>query len=175
MLFDYIRNEVLGASKIPPLISGKTYYQANDIKLSYDPVYRRLLVAEETPDNPDTGAATTFIRGFRMVPEPTRLTIPIPLKAPRQRRVIPVLVQAVGDTNEGVGGYVINAQVTGAGSLVGIPITDHNGNGLISVACEGSSLFAGEPDWSSDGITRRHTRAPYGLGDGGGDGQGLSA
>jgi len=152
ILFDYMRGEVLGASRIPPSESGLSYWNNGDVTLTYDAVNRRILIAEQTPDDPDTGACTCQIRGYRMVPEPTRLTVPIPLKAPRQRRVIPVLVQAVGDTNEGVGGYVIKAKVTGSGSLVGIPISDHYGNTVMQVACEGSSLFAESMgDWASTG------------------------
>jgi hypothetical protein len=87
-----------------------------------------------------------------MVSEPTRLTRPLPLRAPRQRRVVPFLVQAVGDLNAGVGGYAIKAKVTGSGSLAGIPTTDHRGNALIQVACEGERLFLGSMgDWASTG------------------------
>jgi len=149
LLFDYMRNEVLGASRIPPLPGGSAI-TAIGIKIGYDSVYKRMLVLEPTP-NATTGACTTVIRGYRMVPEPVRLTRPIPLKVPRQRRIIPVLVQAVGDSNEGVGGYVVNAAVGGSGSLVGIPISDNMGNALIHVACEGSSLFVGAEDWETTG------------------------
>ena len=152
VLFDYQRGEVLGASRIPQLEYESRYWNnRGSIILSYDPVYLRVLVGEIVPDDPDTGACRTRIRGFRMVPEPIRLSTPIPLRAPRQRRVIPVLVQTLGDMNEGVGGYVLHATVTGSGSLVGIPVSDHGGNTLLQVACEGSDLFVGASDWETTG------------------------
>ena len=81
-LFDYIRGEVLGASRLPPSTQG------GQINLSWDPIFRRLLVLERVPDNPN-GSCASFIRGYRLVPEPVRLTTPIPLKVPRQGRTIP--------------------------------------------------------------------------------------
>ena len=157
VLLDYMRGEVLGSAKIPPRQIGNAFGSGSlggtqDVRVTWDEVYKRLLVFEKTPDNPD-GSSTCIIRGYRMVPEPHRVTIPIPLKAPRQRRVVPVLVQVVGDSNEGVGNYTLDAQVTGAGSLVGVPLSDHMGNTLIQVACEGSPFFAasGVSDWEETG------------------------
>jgi hypothetical protein len=147
VLFDYERNEVLGASRIPSRLDTEIheYYEDSlDMRISWDPVFRRLLVLEQLPDNPD-GSCATYVRGFRNVPEPVRVTTPIPLMAPRQRRMIPVLVQCLGDMNEGVGGYVIQAQVTGAGSQAGVPISDGQGNTRIMVACEGHEAFAPSP------------------------------
>jgi len=150
VLFDYIRGEVLGSSRVPPVKVGRSYWNNTEVSMAYDKTYRRLLVIEATPDNPD-GSCSMYIRGFRMVPEPVRITRPIPLKVPRQGRVVPVLVQVVGGMNEGVGGYAINATVEGAGSLAGLPITDGQGNARIPVACEGSRLFVPSPiDTSSD-------------------------
>lgn len=111
MLFDYMRGEVLGAAQIPPLSDAGSYWNRTGIRMAWDPVYRRLLVWEKTPDNPD-GSCTQVIRGFSMVNEPCRLTKPIPLKVPRRGRVIPVLVQVLDERNAGVGGYVVDATVT---------------------------------------------------------------
>jgi hypothetical protein len=149
VLFDYVRGEVLGSSRVPSLVSGRSYWNNNDVAMAFDPVFRRLLVIELMPNNPD-GSCSMYIRGFRQVPEPVRITVPIPLKVPRQGRNIPVLVQVVGGLNEGVGGYVLNATVEGAGSLYGVPISDHVGNTLIPVACEGSPQFMHSPDPSFD-------------------------
>ena len=152
VLFDYLRGEVLGASKIPPPEGTTSYWNNSNIRMGWDSYFRRILITESTPDNPDH-SSTVRIRGFRAVPEPVRLTEPIPLKAPRQGRTIPVLVQVLGAMNEGVGGYVVNAKVSGSGSLVGLPITDHYGNAIIQVACEGSPNFSASSDfdWSTTG------------------------
>lgn len=147
-LLDYIRGEILGSVKIPPPVEAASH--TINGRMAWDPIYRRILIMEETADT-EAGASTTRIRGYRQVPEPVRLTTPIPLKAPRQRRTVPVLVQALGDLNEGVGGYVMDATVTGAASLVGFPVSDGLGNSILHVACEGSSSFSGEPDWSLTG------------------------
>lgn len=147
-LLDYARGEILGASKIPGPREQPSY--AIGTRMCWDPVYRRVLIFEKTTDDVD-GGSTLRVRGYRQVPEPVRLTTPIPLKAPRQRRTIPVLVQALGDLNEGVGAYVLEATVTGSGSLVGFPISDGMGNTILQVALEGSRSFDGPSDWEITG------------------------
>jgi hypothetical protein len=160
VLFDYVRGEVMGASRIPPPQGAHYEYwnTGNDVKMAWDPAFRRLLIIEVVPDNANGSCACT-IRGFRKVPEPVRLTPPFPLKVARQGRTIPVLVQAKGDMNEGVGGYVVQSKISGAGRQVGIPISDHYGNTLIQVACgesgtssEGESM--GSPEESTSGSNR---------------------
>jgi hypothetical protein len=150
ILYDYARGEVLGVANMPPRPDGSTNYQSLNTVITWDPVYRRLLVADHVPDVPP-GKSTSRIRGFRLVPEPVRITKPIPLKVPRQRRIVPVLVQVVGDANEGVGGYLVNATVTGSGSLAGIPITNHWGECKLPVATEGHVTFTGRSDWATTG------------------------
>jgi hypothetical protein len=147
VLVDYIRAEVLGAAKLPPLVMGSPYgghsgldVIFDSVRMAWDRSRSRLLVCELTPDAKDY-SCTICVRGFRMVPEPVRLTTPMPLKVPRRGRTIPVLVQAVDDMNQGVGGYVVQAKVTGAGSLAGIPISDNKGNTFIQVACNGGSDY----------------------------------
>lgn len=139
VLFDYRRGEVMGTAKVPPQESGADFYQ--NVALAWDPIYRRVLLTEETLDNPDS-SSTTVVRGFQMVNDPVRLTRPIPLKVPRQRRMVPVLVQVLDELNQGVGVYAVEATVTGMGALVGIPVTDHRGDGLIQVAIVGHPLYA---------------------------------
>ena len=134
VLFDYMRGEVMGAVKIPSLLHETNYWNNGDIRITWDATFRRLLVIEVAPNNPD-GSSASYVRGFRQVPEATRVTTPIPLKVPRQGRTIPVLVQVVGDLNEGVGGYVLDVQVSGSGALAGIPISDHRGDTLVQIAC----------------------------------------
>jgi hypothetical protein len=113
VLFDYVRGEVMGAAKVPPTANTgpyKGYWNAPYTQMAWDKVYNRLLVLEMEGDKPD-GSCACKVRGFQLVNMPQRITRPIPLKVPRQGRVVPVLVQIVDDMNHGVGGYVVNAQV----------------------------------------------------------------
>lgn len=137
VLYDYVRKVVLGVAKLP------TDTLTNPVKLTWDAIYRRLLFFDQTPDNAD-GSSTARAKGFRNVPQPTRLTKPIPLRVPRHGRVIPVMSQVVDDMNKGVGGYVVNSTVYGAGTLVGIPFTDGKGVSLTQVKCD--TTLSGSPD-----------------------------
>lgn len=159
LLVDYERGEFLGASKLPPLSTGKPYggdsgldFIFDQVRMTWDRTYRRLLICEKTPNAAD-GSCTVRVRGYRVVPEPAYITQPVPLKVPRQGRTIPVLIQVVGDMAEGVGGYVVNTKVSGSGSQVGLPITDYKGSTVIQVACEGSPNFSASSDfdWSQTG------------------------
>lgn len=154
VLFDYIRGEILGASKVPTLNAvAAPYWNNSDVRMAWDVTFRRILVAETTNDAPD-GASTTIVRGFRAVPVPTRMTYPIPLRVPRKGRIIPVLTQVVGDMNEGVGGHMVTAVAQGSGSVVGITMTDHIGRAITHIACEGSLDYVPSPyeyDWEATG------------------------
>ena len=141
VLVDYMRGEILGAVKIPALNGAKDGSPWSGSHIAWDTLYRRILVAQQLPNDPVTGQGQSYIRGFRQVPIPVRLTTPIPLKAPRQGRQIPVLVQAVGDMNEGVGGYNLNVTVQGSGMLMGTPISDHVGNTIIQVLCSQYDVY----------------------------------
>jgi hypothetical protein len=141
VLVDYFRGEILGAVKIPSLSGAKDGDAWGGATIAWDSLYRRILVACQLPNDPVTGQGQSYIRGFRQVPIPVRLTTPIPLKAPRQGRQIPVLVQAVGDMNEGVGGYNLNVTVQGSGMLMGTPVSDHNGNTIIQVLCSQYDVY----------------------------------
>lgn len=136
VLVDYVRGEILGAVRFPPPISEGTQAgfaePPQGLMMAWDYLYRRLLVCENTPSNPD-GSGTTHVRGYRMVPVQTRLTKPIPIRVPRLGQTVPHVVQIVGDLNEGVGGSIIQATVTGDGELAGLPITDHQGKALVYV------------------------------------------
>jgi len=147
-LFDYTRNDVMGAAKIPT--TSKTEKIADgEIVMSWDWLLRRLLVMERVPDV--QGASVTKIKGYRAVPIPVRITIPIPLRVPRRDRVIPVMSQVVGDMNEGVGGYNVTSTVTGDAALAGMPTTDGLGVAISKVRCGlPSNLVIGGP--SSDDV-----------------------
>lgn len=143
ILYDYLWGEVLGAVKVP--ISK----ESEGVVMTWDPLFKRLLLIEKLPNNPN-GSCASYIRGFRLVPEPVRLTVPIPLKVPRQGRTIPVLIQVKGDMNEGVGGYTargpqvsltnvtptggIDVRVSTPAGLVGVPTTDFAGDFFAQVA-----------------------------------------
>lgn len=145
MLVDYATKDVLGVARLPPRASNASYGNAGTtIKMNWDPLYRRLLICDQTPDNPD-GTSTTKVIGYRLVPQMTRITTPIPLRVPRQGRTIPVFVQVVGDMNEGIGGGIVTTHVFGDGSLVGIPLTDGKGRSFINILCG----VPGSPDFSS--------------------------
>jgi hypothetical protein len=144
ILMDYTTGKVLGAVRIPPAIAAR-YLDSNTIKIAWDAIHQRLLVMEYQPDNHSTGTSTTIVKGYRMIPKPTRITTPIPLQVPREGRTISVLSQVVGDMNEGVGGYLVVASVAGSGTLIGAAITDHLGRAFSQVLCEGWNAF-GSPD-----------------------------
>lgn len=133
VLFDFVNGGVLGFAKTPPPPGGSKS-SVGPVAITWDYLYRRILIAEKVPDNAD-GSSATCVRGYRLVPQPVRITTPIPLKAPRKYRQIPVLAQVVGDMNEGVGGYLVSSTVTGDGKLVGIPITDNIGRAITQIAC----------------------------------------
>lgn len=161
ILYDYVRGEVLGAVKMPKAHRGSPY-GTYGVAMTWDSIYRRLLIAEQVPDNPD-GSCATVVRGFRQVPMATRLTMPIPLKVPRKGRTIPVLTQVVGDMNEGVGGYVVNAQVLGAGQLVGLPITNHWGETTIQVKCESNALYGYDSPLAASEVDPSGETLPEGV------------
>jgi hypothetical protein len=142
ILVDYLRGEILGAAKIPPLKLGMAYggdsgldMIFDEVRIAWDGDHRRLLLIEKTP-NDAAGACTMLVRGYLPVPEPVRVTTPIPLRVPRPGRTIPLHVQVVDDMNQGIGGYVVDCTVTGEGKLVGQPITNHLGHAIISVECD---------------------------------------
>ena len=195
MLFDYERGEVLGVGRIPPSIAGKNYWNNRDVVFSWDDTYRRILIAEQVPDNPD-GSCATRVRGYRFVESPNRITKPIPLRVPRKGRTIPVLVKVVNEMNAGIGGFAIDCTISGDGSLIGVPLTTHDGEAFIQVACEGddqvdedcivghitvtakvklvvpSTPISGVPGAPPSGTPPPQTQPDPGGGGGGGDGGG---
>lgn len=135
VLVDYTRHDILGVVQIPPAPGGSGYWNDGDVSMTWDHIFRRILIIEAVPDNAD-GSCATVVRGYRMVPLGTRITTPIPLEPPRKGRVIPVLAQVVGELNEGVGGYIITAEVTGEAAQVGVPMTTSFGEALIRCDCK---------------------------------------
>jgi hypothetical protein len=98
-------------------------------RMAWDRGYRRMLVAEYTPDNED-GTATTHIRGFRYRDVPTHLCKPIPLTRLRDGVKSPVLVKQIGDLGEGLAGLVTMTSTETAGHVIRTDVAlDGDGEG----------------------------------------------
>lgn len=137
VLVDYYRQEVLGMGRVPA--STSDYYSfygfGAGIAMGWDTRMKRVLIWERVPDNPD-GTSNSVVRGYKCVSQAVRLVNPIPLKYPRAGRIIPVMTQLVDDSNVGVGGGLIQATVTGSGSLASsLPMTDSVGKSIFQVSC----------------------------------------
>lgn len=129
-VLDYAQGQVLG------VIRASASASLWDAKLAWDPVHRRVIVCEKTADAAD-GAATIHVEGYRPVPVPVALTPPIPLRAPRAGRTVPVLVRAYGDAGEGVGGVVVQAAETGDGTLLAASAaSDEHGYATFNEFCD---------------------------------------
>lgn len=99
------------------LALGETFRAYTNVTLGFDPVYRRFLVYREEPDDPVTGACNSFIEGYRLQEIPVHLTTPIPLKAPRANRVVPVHSKVVGESGKGIPGLQVTAALTGTNAI----------------------------------------------------------
>lgn len=88
-----------------------------NIGAGYDPVYRRLLVFRHLPDAAVTGACQSFIEGYRMREVPVHLVKPIPLKAPRENRIVPVYTRLVGGAAKGIPGLSVQSEIVGTNGL----------------------------------------------------------
>ncbi len=129
-LLNYLLGAVLGVFRASASATGGTS------KLAFDPVYTRVMVCDKTADATD-GAATINVEAFRPIPVPVALTPPIPLRAPRAGRQVPLLVRAYGDTGEGVGGVVVSATETGSGTLLAASSpTDEYGYARLNESCD---------------------------------------
>jgi hypothetical protein len=124
---DYLAGQVLGVFRVMASLWS--------FEMAWDPVYRRLLLFEAEDDATD-GACVSTIRGYRPVPVPVALTPPIPLRAPRLGRTVPVIMRAYGDAGEGVSGIRIGATETGAGTLLSAAEpTDELGYAVVQERC----------------------------------------
>jgi hypothetical protein len=127
VLFDYVHLSVLGAVRLP--ISDS----ATGVKIAWDFTHSRLMYTAMVPDV--GGVCQESIKGFRTIPVATRLSTPIPVQIPRKGGSVQVMVNLLGDMNEPVGGGLIDATITGEGSLLGIPFTDAYGRNFVKVQC----------------------------------------
>lgn len=109
-LIEYTTGEVLHTVRSPaPVGSGVAY--------AWDRIYRRLLAFQRVADAVD-GACQSVIRGWYPVPLGTHLTKPLPLKAPRKGRDVPVLTRVVGDAGEPIAGVSVALSSAGDASIV---------------------------------------------------------
>ena len=121
---DYETGQIYSYLKLPQIgVVANTVCAWND-------AYRRILICELTPDNPD-GSSTTVVKGFRYVAIPTHVCKPIPLKRLRNGVKSPVLIKQIGDLSEGVSGLVtVTSDATvGRMSRAGVYL-DGDGEGL---------------------------------------------
>jgi hypothetical protein len=124
---DYETEQFFGATKLPQITNVST------ARITYDKRYRRVLVCEQTPDNPD-GTSTVRIRGYRYRPVGVHVCQPIPLKRPRVERDTPVLHKLIGDLGEGIGGLITSAATdTNAQVLRQDVALDGDGEGVTDV------------------------------------------
>ena len=140
---DYETEQFFAAVLLPQLST------ASSVRITYDKRYRRLLVCEPKPDNPD-GSSATRIVGYRYRPIGVHVCKPIPLKRLRAGVKAPVLHKLIGDLGEGIASGLItssaagpNAQVTrgalpldGDGEAVVDVLGLADGNDTISVSAE---------------------------------------
>ena len=99
------------------LALGDVFSTSRWMGVGYDPVYRRMLVFRALPDAPGTGACQSFIEGYRMREVPAHLVKPIPLKAPRENRIVPVYTRIVGEAAKGISGLAVQSEIVGTNGL----------------------------------------------------------
>ncbi|MGH7343286.1 MAG: hypothetical protein ACREK4_00105 [Candidatus Rokuibacteriota bacterium] len=133
-VLDYLRKEIIGVFRVPGdwnIFNGT---------FAWDPVYKRILHVFNSASAVD-GASTVSVKGYANLPVATNITPPLPLKAPRLGRFVPVAVRAYGDAGEPIPAQIIDAARTGAGTLTPANVTaDEFGYAIFSHDCsaEGS-------------------------------------
>jgi Bacterial Ig-like domain (group 1) len=141
---DYTTGEIISTTRSP--VSGP--HSAFGITYAWDFVLRRLLAfnfvdgadaGEETaPINAD-GSSPNTITGYYPVPIATNITMPIPLKPPRNGRTVPMLVRAVGDAGEPIPSLHIDATASAQGTISPSPqVTDNSGYARINLTGTGA-------------------------------------
>lgn len=139
---DYLAGKAVGVLNLPGIV------QNTGMFVEWDRVYSRLLFTQHTAEATD-GASTTLITGFHSTPVAVGITPPLPLRAPRTGRHVPVVVRAYGDGAELVGGLAVDAVETGAGVLLpASSTTDSWGYAEFNLDCaaEGASTIDAEAE-----------------------------
>jgi hypothetical protein len=131
-LCDYSTGSVVSEYLLPPEVSAG----ATKINLAWDPVRNLLLVFSQVPDNVD-GSSASVVRGYYPVPNPERLTVPIPLLPPRQYKPTPVAARLLGDFGHPVSGVNVTATIVSttpaAGATMTRPTCPTNASGYATV------------------------------------------
>lgn len=134
-LIDITTGQIMATWKCPsPAGAQKTL-------LSWDVVYRRLLVFAWMPDA-ENGASVSRVVGYYPIPLATNLCTPIPLTVPRKGRTVPVLTRVVGDAGEPVASVVVTGAASGAAAMSGFgsQIVTDSGYAVLPVECTDSGL-----------------------------------
>lgn len=131
-LVDYSTGEVISTHKCP------TPPAATFQRLCWERTFRRLIVFSQVDNEPD-GACASVLRGHYPVPLATHLTAPIPITPMRKGRTVRVLVRAVGDVGEPIGGVGVTVEAIGGASVVRqSPGADSNGDAFVTLLCDES-------------------------------------
>jgi hypothetical protein len=138
VLFDYLRQIVLGAYYLPPPSGG---FWATTVWLYYYSERGWLLVSEQQPNAP-SGASQTNITGYLIYPSAVRLSTPIPLVTPVEGETIPVMTQLVDSLNHGVSGAVVKFKSRLAVVVEGVGLTDNKGRAYLQLNCNASGEAA---------------------------------
>jgi Hypothetical glycosyl hydrolase family 15 len=148
-LIDYQAGAVISTFAVQA--NGSTSAFSTYKTITYDQTYRRFLSWNYTPVD-GSGQNTSVIQGFYPVPIAVGMTKPIPLRAPRNYRSVPILNRIYGDMGEATGGGVVSLAVADPtlGSIVSFPaLTDIDGESIGSLSC----LAAGAPTITATTIT----------------------
>lgn len=134
-LINFETGEIMATWKCPSPVG------AQKMLLSWDVVYRRLLVFAWTPDA-ENGASTSRVIGYYPLPIATNLCTPIPLQVPRKGRTVPVLTRVVGDAGEPVASVVVTGAASGAAVMSGYgsQIVTDSGYAVLPVECTDTGL-----------------------------------
>lgn len=136
-VIDYLVGEVVGILRIPGLAN-----LAHAYIVTWDPVYKRILLVIRTPDATD-GASTIRVLGYSNLPVVTNLTPPLPLRALRAGRDVPVIVRAYGDAGEPIPSVEIGMTEVGAGIVQPASrTTDGIGYAQFNLNCAGEGASA---------------------------------
>lgn len=136
-VIDYLAGAVVGILRIPGL-ANSAYVNI----VTWDPVYKRILLVIRTPDATD-GASTIRVLGYSNLPVVTNLTPPLPLRALRAGRDVPVIVRAYGDAGEPIPSVEIGMTEVGAGIVQPASrTTDGVGYAQFNLNCAGEGASA---------------------------------
>jgi hypothetical protein len=125
---NYLTGEILATFRAPLDYHASTLY-------AWSKQLRRFLAFSYEEDD-EAGECQCRVIGFHPVPLAVKLTAPIPLRAPRKHRKIPVLVRAIGDAGEPISSTRITVTASDGATLVRFAQPDAAGDALITIQCD---------------------------------------